>query len=145
MEQRRDRPSVESYEFVIPVEPITKKNSQVIARVNGRLMILPSTKYREYEKSTEPFIPPMHIDYKCNVKAVYYRSTHRRVDLCNLHEALCDVLVKWGCIDDDNVNIVYSMDGSYVDYDKENPRTEVVIERLEDGQEKRDYTDEESC
>lgn len=54
----------------------------------------------------------------------------RRVDLCNLHEALCDVLVKYGVLEDDNSNIVVSMDGSRVFYDKENPRTEVEIERV---------------
>ena len=56
--------------------------------------------------------------------------TRRRVDLCNLHEALCDVLVKHGVIADDNSNIVAGMDGSRVLYDKNNPRTEIVIEEI---------------
>lgn len=57
--------------------------------------------------------------------------TRRRVDLCNLHEALCDVLVKFGVVQDDNCKIIASMDGSRVLYDKENPRTEVYIEKVE--------------
>jgi Holliday junction resolvase RusA-like endonuclease len=65
-----------------------------------------------------------------NVKAVFYMPTKRRVDLVNLQEALLDVLVKEQVIVDDNCKIVYSMDGSYVDYDKENPRTEVEIWRV---------------
>ena len=71
------------------------------------------------------------IDYPVNVKALYYMPTRRRVDLCNLHEALCDVLVKFGVVQDDNCKIIASMDGSRVLYDKENPRTEVYIEEVE--------------
>ena len=67
------------------------------------------------------------IDRTVNVKATFYMSTHRIVDLVNLHEALLDVLVKHRVLDDDNSRIVVSMDGSRVDYDKENPRTEVEI------------------
>ena len=65
-----------------------------------------------------------------NIEAVYHMPTRHRVDLVNLHEALCDVLVKYGCIKDDNCNIVYSMDGSYVMYDKVNPGIEVRIRRI---------------
>jgi Holliday junction resolvase RusA-like endonuclease len=53
--------------------------------------------------------------------------THRRVDLTNLLEALNDILVKYGVIEDDNSNVVVSVDGSRVLYDKENARTEVEI------------------
>lgn len=56
--------------------------------------------------------------------------TRRRVDLVNLEQALLDILVKYNVIEDDNSKIVFSMDGSYVDYDKENPRTEVFIWRV---------------
>jgi hypothetical protein len=35
--------------------------------------------------------------------------------------------VKYGVIEDDNSNVVVSVDGSRVLYDKENPRTEVEI------------------
>jgi hypothetical protein len=40
------------------------------------------------------------------------------------------VLVKYGAIIDDNSLIVASMDGSRVYYDKDNPRTEIYIERV---------------
>lgn len=67
------------------------------------------------------------IDVPVNVKAVYYMPTHRRVDLCNLHEALCDILVHYNIIEDDNCKIIETMDGSIVKYDKFRPRTEVTI------------------
>ena len=76
------------------------------------------------------------INEPVNVKAVYYMPTRRKVDLCNLHEALCDVLVHYGIVADDNSNIIATMDGSCVKYDKNHPRTEVTIERIgeENGQ-----------
>ena len=58
----------------------------------------------------------------------------RRVDLVNLEEAICDVLVKYKILSDDNRNIVASMDGSLVLYDKSNPRIEIEISRLENYQ-----------
>lgn len=117
--------------FVIELPPVTKKNSQQIVRAGNRMMIIPSKKYREYESQCMPFLKPLHIDYPVNIEAVYYMPTKRRVDLCNLHEALCDVLVKHGMIEDDNSKIIVSMDGSRVRYDKNYPRTEIIIERVE--------------
>ena len=116
--------------IIIGLTPVTKKNSRQIIRAGNRMMIIPSKKYREYETQCMPFLKPMHIDYPVNIKAMYYMPTRHRVDLCNLHEALCDVLVKHGVIEDDNSNIVVSMDGSRVCYDKTYPRTEIYIERV---------------
>lgn len=116
--------------FTINVAPVTKKNSQriVINRSTGRPMILQSERYLQYEKDAHWFLPRVEtIDTAVNVKAIFYMPTKRRVDLVNLQEALLDVLVKYEILADDNSNIVHSMDGSYVDYDKDNPRTEVYI------------------
>lgn len=119
--------------FTIPVPPRTKKNSQQIFYVKGRLRIMPSKLYLEYEKACKPYIPQNRgIDSPINVKAIYYMPTRRKVDLCNLHEALCDMLVHYGVVTDDNSKIIARMDGSYVSYDKDNPRTEVYITDLEE-------------
>ena len=74
------------------------------------------------------FIPKgKTINTPVNVQAVFYMDSRRRVDLPNLQNALLDALVNAGLLADDNSNIVVSMDGSRVLYDKENPRTEVTI------------------
>jgi Holliday junction resolvase RusA-like endonuclease len=117
--------------ITIPIAPVTKKNSQRIVSCGNYHKILPSKQYVQYEKDCKPFLKAVNIDYPINIKALYYMPTHRRVDLVNLHEALCDVLVKYGVIADDNSKIVASMDGSRVLYDKNNPRTEVYIEKVE--------------
>lgn len=117
--------------IIIPLAPRTKKNSQQIIMVKGRPMIIPSQAYKQYEKDcgvflthVEPFLSP------CNVKCLYYMPTHRRVDLVNLQEATLDILVRYGILIDDNSNVVVSMDGSRVLYDKENSRTEIYIEEV---------------
>ena len=58
--------------------------------------------------------------------------TRRRVDLTNLMEAAHDVLVAAGILADDNNTIIVSVDGSRVLYDKEYPRTEIIIQELEE-------------
>lgn len=115
--------------FTIPLAPRTKKNSQQIVKGRfGKYMIIPSKLYRQYEQDSYWHMPRITpIGFPVNVKAVYYMPTHRRVDLVNLHEALLDIMVKHGVIADDNCTIVVSMDGSRVDYDPDDPRTEVTI------------------
>jgi Holliday junction resolvase RusA-like endonuclease len=116
--------------FVIRLAPITKKNHSTIItnKTTGKLMVIPSKQYKEYEHESAWFMPHIKtIDRPVNIRAVFYMPTHRRVDLVNLLQALCDILVKYSVIEDDNFNIVAGFDGSRVDYDKENPRTEVWI------------------
>lgn len=123
------------YKFTIKLKPITKKDSQQIVKdKTGRPRIVPSSAYKKYEKQCEKFMPDIEtIDCKVNVKAVYYMPNNRRVDLTNLHEALHDILVHYGVLSDDNCKIIVSTDGSYVDVDKWEPRTEVTITELEEG------------
>lgn len=120
-------------QFMIPLKPVTKKNSQQICinKNTGKRYIRPSKDYEQYACEAMLFMPELGIDYPVNVQAVYYMPTRRRVDLINLHSALHDAMVDAGTVVDDNCRIIVSTDGSRVDYDKENPRTEVTITRLE--------------
>ena len=119
--------------FTIPLVPVTKKNHGQIIFSKGRPMVLPSKQYLEYLKDCRKlvFSPFQPIDSQINLKAVFYMQTRRRVDLVNLLQALCDVLVDCGYIQDDNSNIIVGFDGSRVGYDKNNPRTEVEITMIE--------------
>ncbi len=120
--------------ITIDLPPITKKNSQQIVRAKGHYMVLPSKQYRKYEKEASKMLKwkDEPIDYPVNVECKFYMPTRRRVDIANLTSAIHDVLVHAGVLEDDNRNIVYSMDGSRVLYDKEHPRTEIEITRVED-------------
>lgn len=120
--------------FTIPLEPVSKKNSQqiMINRATGKPFIMPSKKYKEYESAAMWFIPKnKRVDYPVNVKCLFYMPTHRKCDLTNMLEAIDDVMVKAGLLADDNFTVVESHDGSRVLYDKQNPRTEVEITESE--------------
>lgn len=124
------------WEFAIKGEPRTKKNSSMIIRNSGRPKVMPSKQFREYERvalwqllSEARIGEP--ISCSCNVKCVYYMKSKRRVDLVNLQEGTLDILVKARIIEDDNSQIVATMDGSCVRYDKDDPRVEIFITEAE--------------
>ncbi len=116
----------------ITYPPVTKKNHQQIRKnfKTGKPFIAQSDQYRQYEnaalwllrnKVQKPITTPVE------VRALFYMPTKRRVDLTNPLEAVDDVLVKANILADDNCGIIASHDGSRVLYDKQNPRTEILI------------------
>lgn len=122
--------------FTIYTTPRTKKNSsQMIPRKNGSWFPMPSKAYKEFEAACAEFMPKLKepISYPVNVKMLFYMPTRRRVDLGNLQAALLDILTHYGVIEDDNSDIVVSMDGSKVFKKQPIPRAEVEITKLEGG------------
>ena len=122
--------------YVIELPPVTKKNSQRIAvnKATGKRFILPSERYTGYEAGARWFLRPMPdkpLTGPLNVKCLFYMPTRRAVDLNNLLEAATDTLVRWRIIEDDNSRVVASHDGSRVRYDKDHPRTEIIITEAE--------------
>lgn len=93
--------------YVIPLSPITKKNSQqiMINKATGRPFIMPSAKYRQYAKDAARFLapkPPRPIDCSINIRCLFCLPTRRRTDLTNLLEAVDDILTDAGIIADDH-------------------------------------------
>ena len=124
-------------EFTIPIEPRTKKNSQQVIRDRrGRTYITQNKRYKQYVADTAMILNTVKgkndirepINEPVNIRAHFYRSTRKIVDLTNLQECLHDVLVDSGILADDSYRIIVSTDGSRVRYDKNHPRTEVAIE-----------------
>jgi Holliday junction resolvase RusA-like endonuclease len=119
------------YQASIPINPITKKNSQEI-RINqktGKRFPAQNKRYEQYEKDARYFLKALKepIDFPVNLKCVFYRATRHRVDLSNLIEAIQDILVKYGILRDDNHNIVKSLDGCKAFVGSSSPRTEIEI------------------
>lgn len=124
--------------FTIPLAPITKKNHQQLVWPKGRNkpIVMPSPQYKQYEKDALYFIPKqIFINYPVNVKCLFYMPTRRKCDLTNLLQAVDDIMVRAGLLTDDNYTVIQSHDGSRVFYDKERPRTEVIIYPIEEGNE----------
>jgi len=123
--------------FIIPLQPISKKNSQqiFINKQTGKPFVYPSKKYKEYEQAAAWFIPKnYHIDKPVNIKCLFYMKNRQKCDLVNMLQAIDDILVRCGFLADDNYTIVQSHDGSRILHDKEKPRTEVYIEYIKDGE-----------
>lgn len=119
--------------FTVPLPPITKKNHQRILKNfrTGKPFVAQSKQYKNYEAQALWFIPKGEcIDYPVNVKCLFYMPTRRRCDLNGLHQAIDDIMVKAGLLKDDNYTIIAGHDGSRVRHDPDNPRTEVVITRI---------------
>ncbi len=122
--------------LIIPGQPITKKNSQVIRCIKGIPLVQSSKAFRAYEKSAlkiiqassgEKFTGPIF------VRVLYWLKNNRRPDLTNLLQATADILEKAGVIDNDR-NIV-SWDGSRIaGVSKLAPRAEIDIVQADERQ-----------
>ena len=125
----------DSLHLVIDGAPVTKKNSQQIITIRGHSKIMPRKAYKEYEEMAlrqlmaQP-TPVAPISVPVTVTCVYRMPTHRRVDLVNLLEATDDILTRARIIEDDNVQIVASHDGSRVTYDKDRPGVDIWIREV---------------
>lgn len=120
-------------EILLP--PRTKKNHSQIIMIKGRPRLIPSKEYNQYLKDCKPFLEGIEPFLSpCNMECLYYMPTHRRVDLCNLIAATCDILVHYGILIDDNSKYVIGHDGSRVLYDKDEPRTEITLTEVEDAE-----------
>lgn len=124
--------------IIIPLCPVTKKNSQriFVNRKTRRPFISTSEKFREYEKAASLYCNGHKADeFPVNVKLMFYMPNKRKCDLTNLIEAIDDILVKTGVLPDDNYNIIAAHDGSRVYVDKDSPRTEIYIEKIQEQEE----------
>ena len=104
-------------------------------RKTGMPFIAPSSAYKHYEEQAINFLtqkPKTPLAGRCRVVTVFYMKTRRKCDVSNCLEAAHDLLVKGRILADDNYTIIESVDGSRVKYDKDNPRTEITIEELEE-------------
>ena len=117
--------------IILRGDPRTKKNSQRLVPVGGRMIPITSRAFADYQEDCLRQITGdkrKGIDCPVNVRCVYYMATRRKVDLTNLLEATDDILVKAGVLKDDNCTIISSHDGSRVLYDRRNPRVDITID-----------------
>ena len=120
--------------ITIPVVPRSKKNSQQII-INPRTkkpMIIQSKLYTNFERECGLYLKKYkcNIDYSTNLKIEFYVPDKRKRDIANYIEAIQEILVKYEVLKDDNYNIVYSLDGTRMYVDKENPRVEIEITKI---------------
>lgn len=119
----------------IPIQCRSKKNSQQIFKnkKTGKYFITQSELYKEFERECGLYLMKhkKHIDYPINLKCTFYVKDRRKRDIVNLLNAMQDILVKYDVIADDNYNIVASVDGSRIIYEKDREETVIEIKRME--------------
>ena len=114
----------------IPLMCRSKKNSQEI-HINcrtGKPFVSQGKLYKQFEKECGYYLfkYKKNISTPVNLKCTFYVKDKRKRDIVNLLNAIQDILVKYGVIADDNYNIVQSVDGSRIIYEK--GREETIIE-----------------
>ncbi len=119
--------------ITIPVNPRSKKNSQEIVfnKRTGHRMVIQNKRYTEFEKECKKHLPKLEkpIDYSINLQCKFYVCDARKRDIANYLEAIQDVLVKYNILEDDNYNIVSSINGCSMEIDRNDPRVEITIEK----------------
>ena len=130
-----DFADIDGISFQIPYPPAHHGRIMLLGEAS-RLM--PNEEYERYAKAVIPFLQANFekcgtIDYPVNLKCVFHINEQHKGVLSGYLQAVQDVLVVAGILEDDNSNIVASVDGSAVLYDKENPRTEITIMRKSNG------------
>ena len=122
--------------IVIPLLARPKKNSQQIIwnKNTKKPMIIQSKEYLKFERDCRYFLLKYQgnkISCPVNIKALFFVPDKIRRDLTNLENAIADILVKYGVLEDDNYNIIQSWDGSRVIYEKGRSETIIEIEKVE--------------
>ena len=133
---------------VILGDPRTKKNSQRIVGSGPKCpscgkfkkqWIMQSTQHDAWFKDATRQInrrgkPPEAIKRPMQLVYRVYVKTRRIVDDTNLQAAIDDLLVRNEVIDDDNIWLIKSRDGSRYRYDPYNPRVEITITASDEGE-----------
>lgn len=116
----------------IPLMPRSKKNSQQMILIGGKPRLIQSKLYLQYEKDCGYFLKPLKepIDKPINLKCTFIVPDKRKRDLSNLLNAIQDILVHYKILADDNYNIVQSVDGSRIIYEKDKEKTVIEIEEV---------------
>lgn len=99
-------------------------------------MIIQSKEYINFERECRYYLLKYKgnkINHPVNLKCIFVVSDKRRRDISNLINAIQDILVKYEVLEDDNYNIVKSLDGTRIEYKpKEQPRIIIEITEYEE-------------
>lgn len=110
--------------------PSKKNNQQILTRKGGRPFIMPSKKFKDWQK--DAFIQLLsqkvpRSNFVCSmVELRIYFPDRRKADLTNKAESIMDMMVDYGVMKDDNWKCTGPV-MLFGDYDKENPRCEITL------------------
>jgi Holliday junction resolvase RusA-like endonuclease len=117
--------------FIIPGNCPSSKNSKIWT---GRFLVWSKTsqKYRKavksiFERDREAFVSLFNsLEKPVKVGFKYIRGSKHKFDYVNPLQTSLDIMVEFGWLEDDNADIILPVFEQY-EYDKLNPRTEIII------------------
>lgn len=122
---------METIKIEIPLLCRSKKNSQEVGtnKYTGKRYLTQSKYYKAFERDCGYYLMKyrLGINTSINLKCTFIVPDRKKRDLTNLENAIADILVKYGVIEDDNYNIVSGWDGSRIIYQKGVEKTIIEI------------------
>lgn len=125
--------------FAVPGHPRTKKTSQRVIQVKGRIRVIPSKVTLEWSNDAQLRLQAQmgryrgvtfHDGQQWNLRAVFYRKQETTADLVGHVQALCDVLQAAGVVGNDRQ--IRGLDGCRMEVDERNPRVELALEEMQE-------------
>ena len=116
----------------------SKKNQRISIRTKqGRMLNIPSNKYREWHKVAEddlygqktPHSEVLPLEVVSSTTLTFFSPNKRKYDLSNKSESIMDLLVDCGFLEDDNWAVVHKLEIVHGGVDRENPRCEIILKR----------------
>lgn len=112
-----------------------KKNNKTMAlnRKTGKMFPMTDKATTEYMKDAvrqlkEQFEGYRVAEYPISVQMVFYYPTKHRKDIDNSASTILDCMKTAGIIEDDDCQHVNELYCFFADYDKDNPRVEILLE-----------------
>ena len=110
----------------------SKKNNRICFVRNGKMMNIPSARYKEWHASAIEQLKSYNDGIIGDIKEVtlkFYAPDKRANDLSNKAESIMDLLVDRHILEDDNWFVVPKLIIEFKGIDKDAPRCEIFIER----------------
>lgn len=114
----------------------SKKNSRVLARVRGRMINVPSKRYKDWHKVAEAQLIPQLVGKElplfkkncgCELEMKIWFGSERRADCDNRLASICDLLQDIGVLEDDDRKTLRKLTVESMGLDRENPRVQILV------------------
>lgn len=125
---------MEERKIVIQGQVPSQKNSKTISYNyrTGRPFIRTEDRVKVWQLASSMLlrgIPPIHNEV--SIDMWFFNKDRRKRDIDNMMTSVLDLLKNNEIIDDDNCFVVRELSGSFCGVDKNNPRVEVYVRKID--------------
>lgn len=118
----------------------SKKNSRILAKVRGRMINVPSKRYKDWHAQVETQLLPLlkgktlplfEKGSECELEMKIWFGSERRADCDNRLASVCDLLQDIGVLEDDDRKTLRKLTVESMGLDRENPRAEITLRKVQ--------------